>query len=95
MLSSNVDFDKKVQELIGQKAVFESGYIFGVDKKDGHQTLCAVRAWGAIQNLFVNEDKTIDIEKAESFQDYFGEWIADAIEQKLKRTKKVNHKIPP
>jgi hypothetical protein len=40
--------------------------------------ILSIRGWGSIQNMIKNQ------EDSEKFQDYLGEWIADAINQKLK-----------
>jgi len=78
----------KVSDFIGEKATYdESGQmIFGVDKKGGLQLIADVRGWGAIQNLFKNSDGTIKAE-ASKFQDELGEWLAEAINDKLEREK--------
>ena len=78
----------KVSDFIGEKATYdESGQmIFGVDKKGGLQLIADVRGWGAIQNLFKNSDGTIKAE-ASKFQDKLGEWLAEAINEKLEREK--------
>ena len=78
----------KVSDFIGEKATYdESGQmIFGVDKKGGLQLIADVRGWGAIQNLFKNSDGTIKAE-ASKFQDELGEWLAEAINEKLEREK--------
>ena len=71
----------KVKEFIG-KAVYydEDGQM--IFSKQDNQLLSnidiSVRGWGAIQQLFKTE------EEAANFQDELGEWIADAINQKLK-----------
>ena len=46
--------------------------------------IAQIRGWGRIQYLFKNEDGSVDFQKAGKFQDEIGEWIADAINQKLK-----------
>lgn len=56
------------------------GYFF--DEKSN--MIAQIRGWGRIQYLFKNEDGSVDFQKAEKFQDEIGEWIADAINQKLK-----------
>lgn len=78
----------KVSDFIGEKATYdESGQmIFGVDKKGGLQLIADVRGWGAIQNLFKNSNGTIKAE-ASKFQDELGEWLAEAINEKLEREK--------
>lgn len=52
---------------------------------DDIQMLLDVRAWGAIQNLpeFKN-----NAQKAANFQDELGEWIAKAINEKLRRERR-------
>lgn len=54
------------------------GFIWGVDEKGNSQMVGEVRGWGAIQNLFKTN------EEAAKFQDNLGEFIADAINQKIK-----------
>ncbi len=56
----------------------------GTTEKDGIQMVGEIRGWGAIQHLFKNPDGSIDFDAAGKFQDELGEWIADAINQKLK-----------
>ena len=62
------------------------GYIFG-ESKNGLQLVAEVRGWGAIQNLYKNDDGTIDFARAEKFQDSLAEFIAEAITEKLQRIK--------
>jgi hypothetical protein len=45
--------------------------------------IAEIRGWGAIQNMFINKDGSINFEDAEKFQDELGEFIADAINEKL------------
>ena len=77
----------KVTDFIGVKAKYDEDgqFIWGIEKDGGHQKLADLRGWGAIQNLFINKDKTIDLDAAASFQDEFGRWIVEAINDKLER----------
>ncbi len=52
---------------------------------DDNQLLLDVRGWGAIQNLFADKKGKIDINKAGDFQDDFGQFITDAINEKLNK----------
>lgn len=61
----------------------ESQKIWGVQDNGHHQMICDLRGWGAIQNLFIDKKGKIDLEKASEYQDELGEWIVDAINQKL------------
>lgn len=78
-----------VTDFIGVKTTYddECQIIWGVDKDGGLQNIADLRGWGAIQNLFVNKDKTIDQNAAASFQDELGKWIVEAINEKLERDK--------
>lgn len=58
--------------------------IWGVDKKGGHQMIVDVRGWGAIQNLFIDKTGKVDEVSAGKFQDDMGQFIADAINEKIK-----------
>lgn len=73
----------KLTKFIGQKAEYDTPYIWGVNSKDELQIIAEVRGWGAIQNLFKRKDGSIDDEKAAQFQDQLGQFIADAITEKL------------
>jgi hypothetical protein len=77
----------KVTDFIGVKVKYDEDgqFIWGIEKDGGHQKLADLRGWGAIQNLFINKDKSIDLDAAASFQDEFGRWIVEAINEKLER----------
>ena len=59
----------------------ESGEFF--DEENNH--IADIRGWGHIQYLFNNPDGTQDLPKAAAFQDSVGHFIAEAINEKLKR----------
>jgi hypothetical protein len=82
----------KIKDFIGVKAKYdeEGQLIWGVDENGRLQHLADIRAWGAIQNLFINKDKSIDLDAASNFQDEFGEWIVEAINEKLEREQQLN-----
>ncbi len=61
----------------------ESQTLFSGTDKTGLQVVADVRAWGAIQNLFMDKNGKVDFDKASSFQDELGQFIADAISEKL------------
>lgn len=70
----------KPSEFIGDRVNYDSyGQMIFANKGNSQQLLLDVRGWGAIQNLFKTEDE------AAVFQDQLGEWIADAINEKLKK----------
>ena len=62
----------------------ESQTISGVDG-DGKPVLIAmVRGWNVIQDMFRDDKGVADRARAAEYQDEMGEWIADAINQKLR-----------
>lgn len=70
----------KPSDFIGDSVNYDSyGQMIFANKGNSQQLLLDVRGWGAIQNLFKTEDE------AAVFQDQLGEWIADAINEKLKK----------
>jgi hypothetical protein len=73
------------KDFIGVKAKYDphGTMIWGIDKQGDNQLLLDVRGWGAIQNLFKSKSGEVDFDSAGKFQDEVGEWIADAINQKL------------
>jgi hypothetical protein len=77
-----------VEEFIGKAKYDKEGQlIFGV-KGGNLQLICDVRGWGAIQNLFT-KDGRIDFDAAYKFQDELGEFIAAAINEKLKQKEQL------
>ena len=85
---------KTIKEFIGDETIYnkENHIIRGLTYKyDGEdkqkiiksQRIADVRGWGAIQNLFMNNDY-IDLVSAEKFQDELGEFIAMSINEQLK-----------
>lgn len=81
--------EKEITEFIGTSASFDDygGYIWG-NREDGHlQMIGEVRGWGAIQNLFKDANGNFELEKAEEFQDALGNFIVDAINEKIERIK--------
>ncbi len=78
-----------VSKFIGVKAQYDQHgqLIFGVDAKGGLQRLVDVLGWGAIQNLFKDGSGKVDMQKAGRFQDEVGQWLVDAINEKLEREK--------
>ena len=84
--------DKKphIKDFIGHRVSYDGygTYIWGERvNKDGEielQMLADVRGWGAIQNLFKTG------EEACAFQDSIGEFIAEAINEKLEREKGID-----
>jgi hypothetical protein len=80
-----------ITEFIGEKVIYDQmgQMIFGVNKHGSHQLIADLRGWGAIQNLFMLNGGRIDMEKAEAFQDNLGQWIIDAINEKLEKEKTI------
>lgn len=78
----------KPTDFINGKVTYDKdGQYFFINREDGHQQMLAeLRGWGAIQNLF-KENGGFNGDKAAMFQDELGEWVADAINQKLKNEK--------
>jgi hypothetical protein len=44
-----------------------------------------VRGYGAIQNLFIQPNGSVDFKKVDAFQDDLGRFIAEAINEKIIR----------
>ncbi len=61
-----------------------------MDKNDGLHAFLDVRGWGRIQNLHKEKGGSINMEAASKFQDEVGQWITDAINEKLEREKSKN-----
>ena len=76
----------KPADFIGDKATYDNaGQMIFAQTGDDLQMLLDVRGWGAIQNLPEFRDSE---QKAGKFQDELGEWIAEAINEKLQKERK-------
>ena len=77
-----------IKDFLGKKVKYDSygQEIWAYDKNNGLQKIADVRGWGAIQNLFADKSGKIDTKKAEEIQDQLGEFIAQAINEKLEKT---------
>jgi hypothetical protein len=62
-------------------------YIWLVKPDGNMQKIADLRGWGAIQNLFKDKAGKIDMDEAGKFQDEIGQWIADALNEKLNKSK--------
>lgn len=83
--------EQKIKEFIGDKATYDNfGQKIWGNKNGNVQILADLRGWGAIQNLFMDNKGFLSqegLKNAEKFQDELGEWIVDAINQKLQNEK--------
>jgi len=79
--------NKAVIDFIGDSVEYDQfcgTYLWGKKEgSDGMQMIGEIRGWGAIQNLF----KTL--QESEEFQDKLGNFIAEAITEKIQREKIV------
>lgn len=71
--------EKQLIEFIGKAQYDQEGQLIWGNKSGGLQMLCEVRGWGAIQHLFKSQ------EEAGKFQDYMGQFIAEAINEKIEK----------
>jgi hypothetical protein len=69
--------DAKIRSWIGKAVYNDHGQMIFRENNGGQHQFLDVRGWGAITKIF----KTT--EEMEAFQDAVGEWVADAINQKL------------
>lgn len=77
---------KLIKFLKGQFKYDDHGQYIWLVKPDGHhQKIADLRAYGAIQNLFKNGSGAVDIMQANEFQDKLGEWVVEALNEKLKK----------
>jgi len=77
-----------IKSFLGERAEYDQhggGYIWGVHTNGKTQMIAEVRGYGAIQNLYIQKNGTVDFKGADSFQDMVGNFIAEAISEKLQR----------
>lgn len=78
----------KIEDLINGKVTYDKfgGQYFWInDPKGGSQMLAEMRGWGHIQNMFKDKKGNINVDIAGKYQDEVGDWIAEAINEKLER----------
>lgn len=83
----------KVTDFINGEVTYDKfgGQYFWInDPKGGSQMLAEMRGWGAIQNMFKGKGGAIDMDKAGEFQDAIGDFVAQAINEKVERDKGQN-----
>ena len=74
----------KIKDFIGEEVFYdESDAIIFIEDEDGRRQIIAEIGMSAIAKLFKNKDSSIDLKKAEDFQDNLGHLIAEAINDKL------------
>lgn len=67
----------------------EGQYFWIHGDSNGIQMLAELRGFGAIQNMFVKKG-IIDMDAASLFQDEIGKFIAEAINEKMQRSKQIH-----
>ena len=78
----------KIQDLITGPVTYDrDGQYFWINDPRGLQMIAELRGWGHIQNMkeFKDTDGNIDMNAAGQFQDDVGQWIAEAINEKMQR----------
>lgn len=91
MLQKKKGWKMRVEEYIENPVWYDKHgqMIFFKTKTAGHQILVDVRGWGNIQNLpEFKKNGEYHFKEAGEFQDKVGQWIVDAINEKLEREKK-------
>lgn len=75
----------KITDFINGEVTYdkEGQYFWIKDNKEGLQMLAELRGWGHIQNMFPMTKE--GQEEAAKYQDAVGDWIAEAINEKLER----------
>lgn len=80
-----------IKDLINGKVTYDKygGQYFWINTPNsgGVQMLAELRGWGHIQNMFKDKKGNIDMDEAGKYQDQVGDWIADAINEKIEREK--------
>jgi len=88
---------KQIKDFINGEVTFDKygGQYFWVNEpKGGCQMLAEMRGWGHIQNMFRNEKDKIDVDAAAKFQDELGQWVAEAINEKMEKENLSQNLVP-
>lgn len=88
-LKNNPNDKKLLLKFIGDDVTLDEyqGLIIWGGTPDDQQRIADVRGWGKIMNMFRNPDNSTNMEDSEKFQDNLGQFIVDAIKEKVAREK--------
>lgn len=78
----------EIKDFITGKVTYDKfgGQYFWINNPSGGcQMLAEMRGYGHIQNMCKDTFDKIDMDQADQFQDRVGEWIAEAINEKMQR----------
>jgi len=87
----------KIQDFINGKVTYEKlGFSFWInDPKGGLQMLALMRGRGVLIDMFKDRKGNVDMDAYRKFKDEVGDFIADAINEKLDRENKgLTCKLP-
>lgn len=78
--------EPKITDFISGKVIYDNQRFWIECKANGIRLLGELRGWGHIQHMkqFYNKGK-IDMGLADKFHDDVGQFVADAINEKIKR----------
>lgn len=82
----------EIKDFIRGKVTYDKygGQYFWINLPNGGvQVLGEMRGWGHIQNMFKDSTGYIDVNEAGKFQDQVGDWIAEAINEKMEREEMI------
>jgi len=81
---------KNIIEFIGNQVEFNKhgdACFWGTNSNNQEQMIAEIRAYGAIRKLFLDDDRKPNPQKEEQFQKELGDFIAEAITEKIQREK--------
>lgn len=77
-----------IQAYLNGKVTYDKdGQYFWITANNDMKMLAELRGWGSIQYLFKDKSGIIDEHLAAKFQDEIGEFIAEAINEKIEKLK--------
>ena len=82
-----------IKDFINGKVTYDKfggQYFWIAQPGGGSQMLAELRGWGHIQNMFAKKDGIIDASAAEKYQDEIGDFIAEAINEKMERNQQAD-----
>ena len=84
---------KAITDFINGEVTYDNeGQFFWINTaNNGLQMLATLRGWGHIQHMFEDKNgKYVDMKKAAIYQDAIGQFVAEAINEKIKRLTQTN-----
>jgi len=82
-----MEINKQIRSWIGTASYDDHGQMIFRENQGGLRQFIDLRGWGAIRNVFKTD------KEAAEFQDAVGQWVVNAINEKIENDKKAEQEL--